>query len=257
MTASCLPNPTKEHWLKISEGFKNHANFPNCLGAIDGKHIRVIKPAHSGSLNRNYKQFFSIVLLAVCDAEYNFVAVNVGADGKEGDSTIFKDSKFHRALINNEMDIPEARRISNTSNETFPFVLVGDEAFMLSDNVMRPYGGSNLTVKKKVFNYRLSRARRYIECTFGILVNKWRIFHRALNVAREFAIKIVNVCCLLHNYVRRRDGFRFEETLEVHGLEDVLIGNVPRANRRSSHFRDGFADYFENEGQLPWQLQCI
>lgn len=253
----CLTEPTKEDWLTIAEGFEQHANFPNCIGAVDGKHIRIIKPAHSGSLHRNYKHFFSIVLLAVCDAEYNFVAVNVGADGKEGDSTIFKDSTFYRALINHELNIPAERPISQTSHVPFPFVLVGDEAFQLSDHLMRPYGGTNLTMKKKIFNYRLSRARRYIECTFGILVNKWRIFHRPLNVKREYAIKIVQTCCVLHNYVRRRDGFRFEETLTVPGLEHIPVGEIARGSRRSLHFRDGFADYFMNEGQLQWQHQFI
>nr|CAH7767050.1 unnamed protein product [Callosobruchus chinensis] len=55
-----------------------------------------------------------------------------------------------------------------------------DEAFGISKNLMRAYPGSNLTVPKRIFNYRLCRARRYVECSFGILSNKWRIFHRPL-----------------------------------------------------------------------------
>lgn len=66
--------------------------------------------------------------------------------------------------------------VGSISNIHFPFILLSDETFGLSEHVMRIYAGYNLTEKKSVFNYRLSRARRYIECTFCILVNKWRIF---------------------------------------------------------------------------------
>jgi len=44
-----MPLPTKEKWVEIIQGFERHANFPNCIGAVDGKHIRVVKPIDSGS----------------------------------------------------------------------------------------------------------------------------------------------------------------------------------------------------------------
>lgn len=78
-----MPEPTQEHWLKIAETFLSVTNFPNCIGAIDGKHIRIVKPAHSGSLYYNYKHFFSTVLLAICDANYCFIAVDIGDYGKK------------------------------------------------------------------------------------------------------------------------------------------------------------------------------
>ena len=56
---------------------------------------------------------------------------------------------------------------------------------------MRPYDGHHLSFHKKVFNYRLCRARRYIECSFGIMANKWRVLHRPLNVALDLAEEVV------------------------------------------------------------------
>lgn len=252
-----LPEPSTEQWLDIANGFKNRANFPNCIGAVDGKHIRIIKPSHSGSVNYNYKHFFSLLLLAVCDAE--FVAINVGADGKESDSTVFKDSMFYQALQKNQLNVPEKCLISSSRQESMPFVLVGDEAFGLSEHIMRPYGRKKLSVQKRIFNYRLSRARRFIECTFGILANKWRIFHRPLNVKRSFAIDIIKACCILHNYVRTKDGYKFEDTLTVGtpGIHNVPIGNIERGNRPSTKYRDLFAEYFQNEGKVDWQNNCI
>jgi len=65
-----MPQPTKEKWLEISKGFEQNAKFPNCIGALDGKHIRLIHPQNSGSLYYNYKHFFSLVLMALCDSNY-------------------------------------------------------------------------------------------------------------------------------------------------------------------------------------------
>ncbi|KAJ8889193.1 hypothetical protein PR048_008690 [Dryococelus australis] len=74
-----------------------------------------------------------------------------------------------------------------------------------------PHCVAAVDVEKKVFNYHLTRARRYIERCFGILSNKWRLFHRAINVEPDFAETIIKTCYLLHNFVRERDGVRFED----------------------------------------------
>lgn len=100
-------------------------------------------------------------------------------------------------------------------DESYPFVIVADEAFGLSKNILRTYARNNLNYKKKFFNYRLSRARRNIECSFGILSNKFRIFHKPMNVNVELAVCIVKACCILHNFIRVRDGFNFENTLSI------------------------------------------
>ncbi|XP_040187301.1 protein ANTAGONIST OF LIKE HETEROCHROMATIN PROTEIN 1-like [Rana temporaria] len=89
-----MPIPNKEKWEDIAQRFWMKTNFPNCLGAIDGKHIRLIKPCHSGSQFFNYKKYFSIVLLAVVDADYKFLYVDIGAFGSSADSGVFQHSKF-------------------------------------------------------------------------------------------------------------------------------------------------------------------
>ena len=79
---------TKTEWEAISEDFMNIWDLPLCIGAIDGKHIRMVAPASSGSLYYNYKGFFSIILLAVCDAQYNFTYINVGEYGSNNGSGV-------------------------------------------------------------------------------------------------------------------------------------------------------------------------
>lgn len=105
--------------------------------------------------------------------------------------------------MENELNIPEKKPLPNDENGK---VLVGDEAFALSKFVLRPYPSRNLPVKQRIFNYRLSRARRMIECTFGILANKWRILHRPLDTNLEFTDFIIKACCMLHNFVRKHES---------------------------------------------------
>ncbi|XP_074030781.1 uncharacterized protein [Leptinotarsa decemlineata] len=82
-----VPRSTEE-WDCVEKLFNDKWNYPNCVGAIDGKHINIQAPANSGTEHYNYKGFFSIVLLAVVDANYNFKYANVGCQGRISDGVI-------------------------------------------------------------------------------------------------------------------------------------------------------------------------
>jgi hypothetical protein len=177
--ATEMPEKTENDWVNIANYFYRRTQFPNCIGAVDGKHVRIKMPTRSGSLFYNYKHFFSILLLALVDANYCFITVDVGAIGKSSDSNVFKKSNIGRKLESNQLGIPgSSKPLPNDENgKCMPFVIVGDEAFALSEHVLRPYPNSNISVQQRIYNYRLTRARRMVECAVGILANKWRIFH--------------------------------------------------------------------------------
>ncbi|KAJ8966615.1 hypothetical protein NQ314_003423 [Rhamnusium bicolor] len=140
----CFPVFSKEKWLEIADGFRQRANFPNCLGALDGKHVRMIKPELSSSLYFNYKKYFSVVLFAIVDSNYLFTYVDIGTPGKDSDSSTFEKCTFYRKMINNDLDIPTNQPLRGTESPKMPFVFLGDEAFALTRHVMRPYSGNIL-----------------------------------------------------------------------------------------------------------------
>ncbi|CAH2003063.1 unnamed protein product [Acanthoscelides obtectus] len=221
LVEECIPKLTKERFESVAAGFEKRANFFHCIGAVDGKHIRIVKPEFSGSLYYNYKSYFSVVLMAVADSNCRFIYVVVGAYGSECDSSIFKESSLWKSIQRKSLELPSAKPLPGSEAPNVPYFLIGDEAFGLNINLLRPFGGKELSQKKRIFNYRLSRARRYVECSFGILTNKWRILHRSLNVNTDFAVSIVKACVVLHNFVRERDGYNFEDTMTVVGMNDL------------------------------------
>ncbi|XP_018360086.1 PREDICTED: uncharacterized protein LOC108759237 [Trachymyrmex cornetzi] len=158
------PPSTPEKWKRIMNRYETRWNFPNCAGAIDGKYIEIIRPANSGSKFFNYKGTYSIVLFAMVDDDYNFTFVDIGANDRTSDSAVFKDSKLNQGLENKSIGLPENA------------VIVGDDAFPLRTNLLKPYSRRLLTEKELIFNYRLSRARRISENIFGIFVWNLVIF---------------------------------------------------------------------------------
>lgn len=199
-----MPEPTTGQWEEIANNFRNKWNMPNCIGALDGKHVSIQAPQHSGSLFFNYKKSFSIVLLAVCDAYYRFVLVDVGACGSSHDSTIFQESEFGKAVLNKTLAIPPPKKLpgSDVSMQCF---FVADAAFPLHQNIMRPYPGSHLSTTKRIFNYRLSTARRTIENTFGILAARWRILRGPINASVDMCEKFVRAVLVLHNFLQQAE----------------------------------------------------
>lgn len=253
----CLPEPDQSYWNTIALGFERDANFPNCIGALDGKHTRITCPTGSGSVFFNHKQFYSIILLAMCDANYCFTYVNVGACGSEADANVFKKSLLFHRLEVNDLHVPPPNILPGMFINPQPYVIVADAAFGISNSILRPYARTNLTHKKKIFNYRLSRARRYIESSFGILTNKFAIFQRSINVSTSFAQILIKACCILHNFIRVRDGYKEEDAMVIVGLTDYNTG-INNSTRSGNTTRDQFANYFvSNEGSVPWQNNYI
>ncbi|XP_011174775.1 protein ALP1-like [Solenopsis invicta] len=157
---SVLLKNNQESWKAIANEFERLWNFPNCIGAIDGKHVQIQAPPNSGSTYYNYKGHFSINLLAISDANYCFTVVDIGATGRQSDGGVFRNSEIGKRFEANSFKLPTPRQIEN-NGPALPYVLVADEAFPLSMYMMRPYPRSGkLDIGKKIFNYRLSRARR-------------------------------------------------------------------------------------------------
>lgn len=241
-----MPTPTTEKWKSIEREFANRWNFPNCIGALDGKHVVIEAPANSGSLFYNYKNTFSIVLMALVDADYRFIAVDVGAYGKNSDGGIYANSTFGKAIDEGTFNVPDDKPLPGSA-EPLPHVIVGDKAFPLRRNIMRPYPGSQINgdETKKMCNYRVSRARRVSENAFGILTQMFRLFQRRIKMSPEHIDKVVLATCCLHNFLRDDTINNILNNDDYMNCPESGIRNVGgTSTAEAMAIRDQFRNYF-------------
>ncbi|XP_018354298.1 PREDICTED: uncharacterized protein LOC108755658 [Trachymyrmex septentrionalis] len=265
----------KEDWLNIAHDFEELWNFKHCVGAIDGKHILMQCPNDSSSSYFNYKNNHSVVLLGICNAKYIFTFVDIGTYGQRSDGSIFKGSLIGQSFHNKQMNLPEPEPITS-DGQPLPYILVGDEAFQLSDYLLRPYPGrENLTQDRIIFNYRLSRARRTIENTFGILVSRWKILRRPIICNVKQTMKIVQAIICLHNWLRLQDVEEnqyvppsmidqddsndlipgsWRKYTENSALRDITKCGTNTSSRQAKQIREEFCQYFNNEGAISSQF---
>jgi hypothetical protein len=151
------------------------------VGSLDGKHVNIQCPIKAGSAFYNCKGNNSIVMLALVDANCKFVIIDAGSYGRNSsDGNIFAKSSQGKSFQDETLiltaDVPLTE-----NGEPQSHIIVGDEAFPLEPYLLRPYSKSNVTGNEanKVFNYRLSRARRVVENAIGIPPARWRVFRRS------------------------------------------------------------------------------
>lgn len=130
-------------------------------------------------------------------------------------------------MLNNELDFPEDSLLPG-SDIKYPHYLVGDEAFPLRKNLLRPYGGRNLSEDITNFNSKLSSARRKIENAFGELANRFRLFHTTLIANPETAKSIIKATVVLHNFIKKTGN-----PIETDEMEE--FGNLQETGHLSSN----------------------
>ena len=168
----CPTDP--KDWKKIEERFRNRWNVPHAVSALDGKHIAIKKPMKSGSEYFNYKGYFSLVLVALVDADYKSLWVNMGASGSSSDAQIFNRSKLKRRIENGTLGLPPPEPLGPGGPDQHYFLL-GDNVFILMPWLVKPYSRRQLTREESIVNYRISRGKRVVENSFGILVKRFRV----------------------------------------------------------------------------------
>lgn len=225
-TVDGFPTSPNE-FQKLALDFQNIGRFPGCVGCIDGSHIPISKPYIHGAEYYCYKKFYSIVLLAVCDANKTIRMFSAGFPGKCNDAGVFDES----GMVNKVKEITEVTGDLN-------YHVLGDIAFPLMVQLMKPYTQSEALAdqQKRCYNYELSKVRMLIEQTFGLL--KMRL--RCLVTPLTFRSIVVNTgilaCCVhLHNFLIKVNDVT--EILSDEEYEQLLV-QYPQPETAS----------YENEG---------
>uniref|UniRef100_A0A0P4WI79 DDE Tnp4 domain-containing protein n=1 Tax=Scylla olivacea TaxID=85551 RepID=A0A0P4WI79_SCYOL len=132
---------------KMTVNFFTQWNFPMCLGALDEKCVLIAKPHNTGSEYYDYKDNFSIIMMALVDANHEFLYVDVGAYGKASDGGVWNKYTLNSVIERNDINIPAPHNIPFT-NRLSPYIIVGDETFPLKQNLMKPHPGHGQTLEQ-------------------------------------------------------------------------------------------------------------
>ena len=156
---------------KCEEDFKSKIldmeelwQFPFCWSAIDGCHIPIRCPSGGAEARKeyhNFKNFYSVVAMALVDSYYRFIWVSCGFPGNSHDSIILQSTQLWKDITENDLVPSIGQEVSK--NVIVQPLILGDSAFPLCPWMMKPYTDATLTVQERYFNYRLSRARMITE----------------------------------------------------------------------------------------------
>ena len=194
--------------------------------------------------------------MAIVDANYKFIYVDIGANGRVSDGGVFDACTFSRLLSNenNLLNVPQPRILPGI-DKPIPYYLVADEAFPLTENIMKPYPQRGLSKEKRIFNYRLSRARRIVENVFGILSARFQILQGSIKLSPEKTELIVMTICLLHNFLSK-DIINFNNTRDYipENMNSLSLSRRVNRYRESARIiRDHICTYVNGIGAVPWQ----
>lgn len=213
--------------------------------------------------------------MGIADAQYKLIYADVGCNGRLSDGGVFRKCSFAKAMQQNRLNLPMPKALPNRETPV-PYVLVADDAFAMKPNLLKPYSGRNLVGLHRLFNYRLSRARRIIENVFGIMSARFRVMRKPIHLDANKTRKVTLACCALHNFLMSRSSALYAPTgsFDYYDANGVFTpGQWRQATSESNLFpiekgtpyiaddakknREEFEQYFANEGEIPWQYKQI
>jgi len=144
---------------------------------------------------------------------------------------------------------------------------------------MKPYPFKDQPAPNRIFNYRLSRARRIVENVFGIIANRFRVLRKPLIQNPTSTVNIVLAICVLHNFLMSTQGSRSSylqpglldtESTDTHevqcgmwreeGMPSTNLLQLQRRPRPSSQnsTRNELREFFMTpQGEISWQYKHI
>ena len=156
----------------------------------------------------------------------------MGSSGSSSDAQIFNRSKLKRRIENGTLGIPlpeplgpgggahhlmlrySTAALGPGGGADLHYFLLGDDAFALMPWLMKPYSRRQLTREDRIANYRISRGRRVVENSFGILVKIFRVLLTTMEQRPKVVRHIVLTCVVLHNMLRSHQGEETDHPLQ-------------------------------------------
>lgn len=188
--------PSKANFEHIAGILNQKTARTDIIGAMDGTFIRILRPSSFPNLYFNRKGFFAIHMLAVADWSHKFWFVQAGDAGNTHDSMSFQSSTLK----------------SDIEDGTFPMIYRGKQYKLLTDSAFRQVDYIRKTNATDYHRRRMlnqpneeksdEAERTCVECIFGILFKRWRIFNKPMAEDTNRVKYVAIAACALHNFIQ-------------------------------------------------------
>lgn len=190
-----------EEWESKTKGF----NFPHCVGVLDGKHVTIWAPSHTGPEDLNYQGSFSMVLLTLVASDFSFMYADA-LQSQNTDYEVLKRSDLWQKICSNSLNLPPKAPIPG-ENHDLPFVFLTDGAFPLKNVVMKPFLGHHPPGSpENVFDQLLLQSQAVADNAFGILSSVFKVLLKPITLEPKKCSVILRSCLLLHNFLIKSDS---------------------------------------------------
>ncbi|KAK4291754.1 hypothetical protein Pmani_035441 [Petrolisthes manimaculis] len=154
---------TKEEWFAVAHDFHSMWNFPNCIGAMDGKRFLLTKPSNTGALYYDYKSHHSMIMLALVDANYKFLFVDVGTQGRASDAGVWEKCIL-REYLEGAQSVPIQPELLEREDVNQGIIVPGQgrqaaAAFERLQVVGRGHGNEAKAVRDTLKSYFMERGK--------------------------------------------------------------------------------------------------
>ncbi len=234
-----------------------------------GKHVAIGKPMNAGLYYFNYKNFHSIVMIALVDGDYKFTWVEVGANGAQ----IFEECGLKKAIEQRVIGFCPPDQLPDDDRDTTYF-FVGDDAFPLRTYMMKPYGRLGLELPERIYNYRMGHFRRVCKNAFSILANRYACLLSVIKFQPNISTNIILTAICCHNIMHMRYPAIQNAAMDQENDNNNLIpdewwrGNTweqelqhihsHREMKAGKQLREYLKHYYNSAvGAVPWQHDMI
>jgi len=205
--------------------------------------------------------------------------VDVGCQGRISDSGVFTNTELYKKLETKISCLPQPGPLNGTEKKSVLYFFIGDEAFPLSENLMKVYPGQNpKDSKERIFNCRICRARRIVENVFGLSSSVFRVLRKPVLLEPEKAQLVAMTIACLHSFLRRSPDsaaiYTPPGTFDYEENGRVIEGNwramstenmttlfpIKKTARKpplkAKEIGEELAAYFLSGGRVEWQNDC-
>jgi len=175
---------TIEEIAKTRQDFFSKFKFPRCIGTIDCTHIKIRSPGgDNAEVYRNRKQYFSLNVQTICNAQLKFQNIVARWPGSAHDSTIFNNSKIRGRFERGEMG---------------DSLLIGDSGYAIRPFLLTKFTSAT-TQDEQLYNESLIRTRNCIEQSFGVWKRRFPILSVGVNISIKKVEAVIVATSVLHN----------------------------------------------------------